>query len=378
MATTGPVKPENIPDGDYANYLVTYGYLYHQKEMLEDARRMDGYFKAIMNNKEQFADKVVLDVGAGSGILSLWAAQAGARKVYAVEATYMAEHAKRLFAANGKGQVVEVLQGYVEDIELPEKVDIIISEWMGYFLLRESMGDSVLKARDKFLAPGGALYPSHCTMYMAPMRSGQPHNKNEEYLESMEGWEEFVQKTQQDYGVDFGCFTDGYDKEQREYFLNTTSWIECRPNQLLAAPAVVKQIDMNTDPVEALKAVTSEFEFTLDPTNSTGPVGPAVNGFCGWFDVEFRGSEENPASNPVTLTTEPEREGATHWGQQGFWTHPPIQARSGDKLQVAMNMTRQKENHRLYDVTLNMSHETRDQADNVVSSTARKTTFHIE
>lgn len=50
-------------------------------------------------------------------------------------------------------------------------MDIIISEWMGYFLLRESMLDSVLHARDKFLRPGGALYPSHARLYLGPIRS---------------------------------------------------------------------------------------------------------------------------------------------------------------------------------------------------------------
>ncbi len=67
--------------------------------------------------------------------------------------------------------MIQVIQGTIESIELPEKVDIIISEWMGYFLLRESMLDSVLLARDKFLKPGGALYPSHARMFMAPIRS---------------------------------------------------------------------------------------------------------------------------------------------------------------------------------------------------------------
>eukprot|EP00959_Pyramimonas_sp_CCMP1952_P043072 901140-Pyramimonas_sp.AAC.1 len=72
-------------------------------------------------------------------------------------ATYMAKHAKTLADNNGVGDKVEVMQGYMESIELPEKVDIIISEWMGYFLLRESMLDSVLVARDKWLKPGGSL-----------------------------------------------------------------------------------------------------------------------------------------------------------------------------------------------------------------------------
>ena len=67
--------------------------------------------------------------------------------------------------------MIEVVQGTIETISLPEKVDVIVSEWMGYFLLRESMLDSVLVARDRFLKPGGALYPSHARMFLAPIRS---------------------------------------------------------------------------------------------------------------------------------------------------------------------------------------------------------------
>ncbi|WJX72371.1 class I-like SAM-binding methyltransferase super [Trifolium repens] len=59
--------------------------------MLSDRVRMDAYFNAVLENKHQFKDKVVLDVGAGSGILAIWSTQAGARKVYAVEATKMSE-----------------------------------------------------------------------------------------------------------------------------------------------------------------------------------------------------------------------------------------------------------------------------------------------
>lgn len=66
-------------------------------------------------------EKAVLDVGTGSGILAIWSAQAGARKVYAVEATQMAEHARALVKANNLDGVVEVIEGSVEDITLPEK-----------------------------------------------------------------------------------------------------------------------------------------------------------------------------------------------------------------------------------------------------------------
>lgn len=62
-----------------------------------------------------------MDVGTGSGILAIWAAQAGAKKVYAVEATKMADHARELVRANKLQDVVDVIEGSIEDVILPEK-----------------------------------------------------------------------------------------------------------------------------------------------------------------------------------------------------------------------------------------------------------------
>ena len=62
-------------------------------------------------------------------VLAIWAAQAGAKRVYAVEATDMAKHAKVLVEANGLSDVVDIRQSMVEALEIPEKVDIIVSEW---------------------------------------------------------------------------------------------------------------------------------------------------------------------------------------------------------------------------------------------------------
>ena len=88
-------KPEDIGDADFANYFCTHGYLYHQKDMLEDQNRMTAYSDAVRLNPDSFRGKVVLDVGTGSGVLAMWAAQAGAKKVYAVEATHMAVQARK-------------------------------------------------------------------------------------------------------------------------------------------------------------------------------------------------------------------------------------------------------------------------------------------
>ena len=108
---------------------------------------------------------VVLDVGAGSGILSMFAAQAGAARVYAVERTTVAVLAQELAAANGLAEVIEVIQGDVMDVELPERVDVIVSEWLGGFGIDEGMLPPVIAARERWLKTGGAMIPRSATAW---------------------------------------------------------------------------------------------------------------------------------------------------------------------------------------------------------------------
>jgi protein arginine N-methyltransferase 1 len=229
-------KPKSAAEAaDFANYFCTYGFLYHQKQMLTDNLRMEAYYSAVFENSEHFKDKVVLDVGTGSGILAMWAARAGARKVYAVEYTDMARFARQLVADNRLSEIVEVIQGSVETIELPEKVDIIISEWMGYFLMRESMLDSVIIARDRFLKPTGAMYPSHARIYLAPItREQERYRAMTEFHNSMSAWKDFTGDMSRRFGVNFRCLTEAYTKEQKEYFLGVRCpvflLIACRTN----------------------------------------------------------------------------------------------------------------------------------------------------
>ena len=73
----------------------------------------------------------------------MFAAKAGARTVYGVECSGIIEQARQIVEANGFSDRITLIHGKVEEIEVPEKVDIIVSEWMGYFLLYESMLDTV-------------------------------------------------------------------------------------------------------------------------------------------------------------------------------------------------------------------------------------------
>jgi len=108
---------------------------------------------------------IVLDVGAGTGILSLFAARAGAARVYAVERTTVAVLAQELVAANGFAETVQVIQGDIMDIELPERVDVIVSEWLGGFGIDEGMLAPVIAARDRCLRPGGVMIPRSVTAW---------------------------------------------------------------------------------------------------------------------------------------------------------------------------------------------------------------------
>nr|AFK34241.1 unknown [Lotus japonicus] len=165
------------------NYFGAYSLFGIHREMLSDKVRMDAYGQAILKNPSLLNGAVVMDVGCGTGILSLFAAQAGASRVTAVEASAkMAAVASQVAKDNGlwlsrsqsgvnglqKG-VIEVVNCMVEEIDKtvelqPHSVDVLLSEWMGYCLLYESMLGSVLYARDRWLKPGGAILRDTATI----------------------------------------------------------------------------------------------------------------------------------------------------------------------------------------------------------------------
>lgn len=168
-------KKEGIADltaKDY--YFDSYAHFAIHEEMLKDEVRTCTYRDSMLHNPHLFKDKIVLDVGCGTGILSMFAAKAGARHVYGVDMSNIIDDAKGIVEDNNLSDKVTLIKGKIEEIELPvDKVDIIISEWMGYALLYESMLESVLFARDKWLAKDGLLFPDKCDMYVCTIEDRQ-------------------------------------------------------------------------------------------------------------------------------------------------------------------------------------------------------------
>lgn len=135
--------------------------------MIFDDVRNDAYFMALQPIISP--DSIVLDLGAGLGLHGLMAARLGARKVYLVEPTDVIEVARKIVLANGLEDRVECIKGRIEDIKLPEKVDVIISVFTGHFLLEEHLLPSLFYARDTHLKPGGKLIPDAAIMETVPV-----------------------------------------------------------------------------------------------------------------------------------------------------------------------------------------------------------------
>ena len=151
-------------------YFGGYSHVGIHETMLRDAARTNAYADAFLKNKEFVKDKVVLDVGCGTGILCLFAAKAGAKKVIGVDMSSIIERSKKVVEKNGYSDVITLVRGRLEDIELPlaaGEVDIIVSEWMGYGLYFENMLPAVMYAKEKYLRQdNGVVMPSDAVLFI--------------------------------------------------------------------------------------------------------------------------------------------------------------------------------------------------------------------
>jgi protein arginine N-methyltransferase 1 len=340
---------------DNANYFCEYAYLYHQMDMLEDSIRTSAYMEAIKGNPGSFEGKVVLDVGAGTCVLAIFAAHAGAKMVYAVEATDMALRGKRIVEANGLSDKIRVIQGTIETIDLPEKVDIIISEWMGYFLLRESMLDSVLLARDRWLKADGALFPSSATLFVAPISGCKAlKQKSDNFENEQRHWESFEKDMGEWYEIEFGCVKEDFIREQRKYYLQTGVFVNVTSRNRCAVGKPILNLNLKDVQLQILTHPTA-------PTTCSWKItrDGQVEGFCGYFDVDFKGSQEIPVEQDRKLTTEPPnnaRDAQTHWGQQAFGFYPPLDCKKGDTIECSILILRQSPNPRLLRIETEFTH----------------------
>ncbi|KKF94653.1 Ribosomal protein arginine N-methyltransferase rmt3 [Ceratocystis platani] len=313
---SGPAIPQSIDNNYFESYA---GYDIHET-MLKDTVRTEAYRDFVYSNKQIFKDKIVLDIGCGTGILSMFCAKAGAKKVIAVDNSAIIDKARENIFANGLGNIITCIAGRIEEVNLPvEKVDVIISEWMGYALLYEAMLQSVLWARDKYLQPGGLLVPSLSTLVIAPV-------SDTEYMNDC---------------VDFWDDVYGFDMTAMKKKAMADARVEhMRPYSLAGSSSMFKRLELH-DVQEADLVFTEAWESTIIKDTD------ALHGFLVWFDIFFTSRTETVSTDKlepakwhdegtgkIAFTTGPLGK-ETHWKQSLMLIDPenpqPV-LKAGDKI----------------------------------------------
>ncbi|KAG7301405.1 hypothetical protein JYU34_014350 [Plutella xylostella] len=308
-------------------YFESYEDLEIHRLMLEDASRTATYKQAILSNAPYFKDKVVMDVGCGTGILSIFCAQAGAKKVYAVEASKLANLAKEVVKENNFETIIEVIHSKVEDVTLPDniKVDAIVSEWMGFYLLHEGMLDSVLVARDQFLKEDGHLFPESATIYVAPCSVPSLYKQ----------WDNV-------HGVSMSAFS----KQLRQSKYNKPEIIQIHPEDLLGPEIALCWIDLKENKSADLDS------FSLQHVLGASRAG-AYQGISVWFDCVFPDLSQDREESQMILGTGPFSL-PTHWKQTVIVLPQEQLLEPGEPIAFQLDMTRDSSNCRRYNLQVTL------------------------
>lgn len=299
-----PVTKKNVENGvasvslDIDNgYFESYSHFGIHHSMLSDKVRTETYRDALLKNSAVIKDKIVMDLGCGTSILSMFASQAGAKTVYAVDQSEIIYQAMEIAQTNGFNNI-KFVKGRLEDVEFPtkDKVDVIVSEWMGYFLLFEGMLDSVIYARNNYLKPGGLLLPNRCTISLVGYGSEERYHNFVEFFHNV-------------YGFNMKCMLKDILREGHVE--------KCEGKHVLTKPNMICDLDLMTCD---LTYSNFSFDFNLEVTKDS-----KMTSFVGYFDTYFDLPEK------VFFSTSPDAE-PTHWQQVVFYFDQPVEVKTGDTV----------------------------------------------
>lgn len=294
---------------DYFND--SYAHFGIHEELLKDEVRTTTYKNAIMYNTHLFKDKVVLDVGCGLGLLSLFAAKAGAKHVYGVDMSNIINHARHIVKDNNLQDKITLIQGKMETVELPvEKVDIILSEWMGFCMFFDNSLNAVLHARDKYLKPGGLMFPDRASLFLTAI-------EDKSYKDQKIHWWSNV------YGFNMSTI--------RETALQEPLVDVVEPQQVVTSPCMLREVDLYTS------KVNDHLDFVI-PFNMMMKRDDNVHALVSFFNVEFTKCHKRTG-----FTTGPEGN-YTHWKQTVFYLRDYFSAAKGEEICGTFSMKQNPEN----------------------------------
>ena len=270
---------------------------FHAFCLTDTGTRLDQFAKAIASRVKP--GDTVLDIGAGSGILSFLACQAGARRVYAIEATESLEFARLLAAHNGFLDRIEFIGKPSTQVVLPERVDVIVGDIHDTFGLQPRGLGSFVDARERFLKPGGTLIPSGIQLMAVPV------DAPDRYGRTIDVWRRQI------HGVDLSAM------KRMAVHRPTPARIE--RSHLLAAPEPLATIDLTR--VTSLHAGGT--------THSVVARDGTLHGVCGCFITTL--------ADDVLMGNVPGDSGTTNFAQAFFPIESPVDVATGDQLSIRID-----------------------------------------
>ena len=203
--------------------------------MLDDLVRTRAFVEAVQRVVRE--GDVVIDLGTGSGVLAVAAAQAGASHVYAIEASDISDVARKVFEVNGVADRVTLLEGWSPHLEVPEPGDVLVSEMLGNEPLDEDLLETTLDARRRLLKPDARLIPQGVKIVARSVAiPPEEVGKMRVTANSIDEWRE-------SYGIDFGPLEEASRGLSRVALLEADRIQGWRP---LGDPVVLADVDLTS------------------------------------------------------------------------------------------------------------------------------------
>lgn len=290
------MSSNNENDGESPKYRMSYSDVAMHKVMLQDVIRTDAYEKAI--NEVVKPAHTVLDFGCGTGILSMFAARSGAKKVIAVDRSPFIKTAQKIARKNSFDNI-DFYHDDHETLQLDEKVDVIVSEWMGHCLFYEAMLEPLLAVRDRYLAEDGVMIPAEVSLHIGLVC-------DEDVLEDLC----FLQE--QPYDVDFSPIA--------HVPLQQTDLVALDDDQILKSTGDLGSLDMHIiGKVQEPRVFAGVVKPNTDAT---------IYALIGWFSAKL--------SEGVNLGTGP-NDPPTHWDQILFPLTEPFEVDPSRDLTITVS-----------------------------------------
>ncbi len=268
----------------------------HRQYLADDAR-ISAYREAI--REVVHPGDVVLDLGAGTGILGLLACQSGAKRVYSIDEGGMIELAREICRANGFADRVEFIRGLSTRVELPERVDVVVADQIGRFGFEAGLLDYFTDARKRFLKPGGVTIPSRVDLCVAPVECA-------EMWDQVEFWN--------NSSVGFNL------RPARSLAVNTGYPVKFLPEHLLGDPVSAASLDLAGEIAAPLSFATSIV------AKRTG----RLHGIGGWFSAQL--------SDKVMMSNSPLATDRINRMNVFFPINRPVELAKGDSVRIVMQI----------------------------------------